>query len=220
MRTRYQMWMTYDGGEEKLRFPVLPSTISIRQGMKNQSVSIQGLGELVIMQDPKAMMVNFSCFFPFTPFPGVQFRRLSPPIELIEKITAWMVGDIPVQFLVTGTAINHYFTIEDFPWHEDGGDPGTLHYSLILKKYEEVAVRQVYVDEENEVATIPEPAPVRVDNRKQKRTHVVAPGDTMWAIAQRHLGSGSRWQEIARLNSDAVSNPSLIFPGQVLRLPA
>ena len=220
MRTRYQMWMTYDGGEEKLRFPVLPGTISVRQGMKNQSVSIQGLGELVIMQDPKAMMVNFSCFFPSTPFPGVQFRRLSPPIELIEKITAWMVGDIPVQFLVTGTAINHYFTIEDFPWHEDGGDPGTLHYSLTLKEYKEVIVRQVYVDEEYEVATIPEPAPVRVDNRAPKRTHVVAPGDTMWAIAQRLLGSGSRWQEIARLNSDSVSNPNIILPGQVLRLPA
>ena len=219
MRSRYQMWMTCNGGKERLRFPVLPVSISVRQGMKNQSVSIQGLGELVIMQDPRAMMVVFSCFFPATPFPGVQFRRLSPPLELVEKITAWMTGDLPVQFLITGTAINHYFTIEEFPWHEDGGDPGTLHFTLVLKGYKEVAVRQVYVDEENETATIPEPAPVRVDNRAQEKTHTVATGDTMWSIAQRRYGDGSRWPDIARRNQDIVPSPNLLLPGQVLELP-
>ena len=219
MRTRYQMWMTYDGGEEKLRFPMLPSIVHVRQGMKNQSVSIQGLGELGIMQDPSAMMVNFACFFPAIPFPGTQLRTLTPPMELVEKITEWMEGDLPVQFMITGTPINSYFTIENFPWHEKGGDPGTLHYMLSLKEYTEVIVRQINVDEEEEIATIPEPAPVRVDNRTIKRTHKVAPGDTMWAIAQRLLGSGARWQEIARLNGATVSNPNLILPGQVLRLP-
>ena len=160
MRTRYQMWMTYDGGKERLRFPVLPSSIRVAQGMMNQSVAVQGLGELAIMQDPGAMAVSFSSFFPATPFPGVQFRRLGPPIELVERIAAWMKGDLPVQFLVTGTAINGHFTIESFPWHEDGGDPGTLHYSLTLKEYKEVIVRQAVVDEETGIATLYSHTPI------------------------------------------------------------
>ena len=212
------MWITYNGGSEKLRFPVLPERINVRQGMNNQSVSIQGLGELVIMQDPSAMVVSFSSFFPVHSFPGVQFENLQPPIDLVERIARWKSGDRPVQFMVTGTGINKHFTIEDFPWHESGGDIGTMHYTLTLKEYKETSVRQVTV--ENEVATIPEPAPARVDNRAPEQTHEVVRGDNLTAIARWKLGDGSRWPEIFEMNRDIVSNPNLIFPGQVLRLPA
>lgn len=218
MLSKYQLWLTYNGGAEKIRFPVLPLQLNVRQGMNNQSVSVQGLGELVIMQDPAAMVISFSSFFPVEPFPGVQFEDLTAPMELMEKITTWQKGDRPVQFMVTGTSINKHFTIEDFPWHEDGGDIGAIHYSLTLKEYIEISVRQVEVEEE--VAVIPEPAPARVDNRAPEQTHEVVRGDNLTAIARRHLGDGSRWPEIFELNKDKVSNPNLIYPGQVLRLPA
>lgn len=218
MPSKYQMWITYNGGAEKIRFPVLPERLNVRQGMNNQSVNIQGLGELVIMQDPAAMVITFSSFFPAEPFPGVQFEALAEPMELAERIAAWKKGDRPIQFMITGTSINKHFTIEDFPWHESGGDIGTIHYSLTLKEYRETSVRQVTVAEE--VAIIPEPAPARVDNRAPEQTHEVVRGDTLSAIARRHLGSANRWPEIAELNRDIVPNPNLIFPGQVLRLPA
>ena len=38
-------------------------------------------------------------------------------------------------------------------------------------------------------------------------------------IAKRELGDGDRWREIYDLNRDKISNPNLIYPGQVLRLP-
>ena len=140
-----------------------------------------------------------------------------PSPELIEQITKWKVGDRPVQFMATGTPINNYFTIENFPWHEDGGDIGTLHYTLVLKEYRETSARQVTI--ENDVATIPEPAPTRVDNRVPEQTHEVVRGDNLSAIARAKLGDASRWPEIFELNRDIISNPNLIFPGQVLRLP-
>ena len=43
-------------------------------------------------------------------------------------------------------------------------------------------------------------------------------GDSLWAIAARFLGSGSRYGEIAALNG--ISNANLIYPGQKLRIPA
>ena len=216
MASKYQMWMTHNGGTEKLRFPVLPERINIRQGMNNQSVSIQGLGELVIMQDPMAMVINFNSFFPAAPFPGVQYEPLISPLELINTISRWKKSDRPVQFMITGgTPINAYFTIEDFLYFEQGGDVGTLHYSLILKKYTEISTRQVTV--RNEIAILPEPAPIRVDNRASAKTHEVARGDNLTNIARRH---GVSVAEIHDLNRDIISNPNLIFPGQILRLPA
>lgn len=45
----------------------------------------------------------------------------------------------------------------------------------------------------------------------------VVPGDTLSGLAKKHLGDGSRWQEIAALNG--IKDPSGIRPGQKLRLP-
>ena len=47
----------------------------------------------------------------------------------------------------------------------------------------------------------------------------IAPGDTLWALAARHLGSGIRWNEIAAVNPEIV-NPHFIRAGEALRLPA
>lgn len=51
-------------------------------------------------------------------------------------------------------------------------------------------------------------------------TYTVASGDSLWAIAARVLGSGQRWQEIYLLNQDTLSDPSRIYIGQSLKLPA
>lgn len=49
------------------------------------------------------------------------------------------------------------------------------------------------------------------------RTVEVHSGDTLYEIAQRELGNGNRWQEIADLNG--IRDPRRLAVGQVLRLP-
>ena len=216
----YQMWLTRNGGKEKIRFPVLPELITIKKGAMNRSVNIQGLGEVLIKGDRTAIVISFSSFFPSTPFPGVRFEDLTPPSDLKDTITIWQKSEMPVQFIVTGTTINLFFVIEDFTYHERGGDIGTLYYSLILKEYREVAARQVTVDALTQKASVPEPAPVRTDNRTPEKTYTVVKGDSLWTIAAKHLGSGNRYIEIYNLNRDKIKNPNLIYPGQVFKLPA
>lgn len=48
-------------------------------------------------------------------------------------------------------------------------------------------------------------------------SYTVRPGDTLWAIAQRLLGDGARYPELAKLNN--LKDPSSLVSGQVLRLP-
>jgi nucleoid-associated protein YgaU len=45
-------------------------------------------------------------------------------------------------------------------------------------------------------------------------------GGTLWGIARDSLGSGTRYTTIYAANRDRISNPDLIFPGQVVKLPA
>lgn len=49
--------------------------------------------------------------------------------------------------------------------------------------------------------------------------HTVASGDTLWAIATKVYGDGSRYPEIFEANQPMLTDPDLIFPGQVLRCP-
>lgn len=48
-------------------------------------------------------------------------------------------------------------------------------------------------------------------------SYQVCRGDTLWTIAQKRLGSGSRWREIASANG--ISNPSRLRVGASLSIP-
>lgn len=49
--------------------------------------------------------------------------------------------------------------------------------------------------------------------------HTVEKGDTLWAISQKALGDGNRYNEIFEANKPMLSDPDKIYPGQVLRIP-
>ncbi len=51
------------------------------------------------------------------------------------------------------------------------------------------------------------------------RRHVVTQGDTLYKIAQRYYGSGSKWPEILEANRDVLKNENAVRPGMELRIP-
>ncbi|MBI3985115.1 MAG: LysM peptidoglycan-binding domain-containing protein [Candidatus Levybacteria bacterium] len=48
-------------------------------------------------------------------------------------------------------------------------------------------------------------------------SYTVVTGDYLWDIAVRAYGDGFKWVEISKANS--LTNPDLIYPGDVLKLP-
>jgi len=49
--------------------------------------------------------------------------------------------------------------------------------------------------------------------------YVIEKGDTLWAIASKFLGNGSKYPEIFEANKEVIEDPDLIFPGQKIRIP-
>ena len=56
--------------------------------------------------------------------------------------------------------------------------------------------------------------------------YIVKKGDTLWDIAATHLGDGARYSDVFDVNvgvpqadGHALTDPDLILPGQVLRVP-
>jgi len=220
MSTDYQMWMTGNGSSSKFQFPVLPERIDLIRGTQNESVKITGVGEVTIIHKPAADHVKFSSFFPGAGFQGISGSGSSAK-NYAKKIKSWKESDKPVMFVSTALGISDYYTIEQFDCYEEGGDVGTIHYTIDLKLYREVSIRSVKVQIEEQKATVPKKEETtRVDNTEQPKTYTVKSGDCLWNIAKRYYGNGALYTKIYNANRDKISNPNLIYPGQTFVIPA
>lgn len=50
------------------------------------------------------------------------------------------------------------------------------------------------------------------------KTHTVVKGENLWVIAEKEIGSGYNWVDLAKENN--IKNPGLIFAGQKLAIPS
>ena len=69
-----------------------------------------------------------------------------------------------------------------------------------------------------DIKVVPKPgvsAPV-----SSMKTYTVKKGDTLSAIAKEHLGDANAYMQIFNANKDQLSDPDMIKPGQVLKIPA
>jgi nucleoid-associated protein YgaU len=57
-------------------------------------------------------------------------------------------------------------------------------------------------------------------SRRDVMKYEVRKGDTLSSISKKFLGGAGRYREILKLNGEAISNPDVIFPGQVILIPA
>lgn len=217
MVSDYEMWLMYDGDNKRLRFPVLPDKIQVKCGSQDSSVSIVDFGEITLKQSRPAYTISFSSYFAPVAVQGGSEPQMTPK-EYRDTILSFKEGDKPCHFILTGSGINLYCTIADFSWYEQGGDVGTIYFTLSLKEYREIAPRQITIEPTTNTASVSK-AETRTDSRTIPATHTVVAGDTLWGIAKRYLGNGARYTEIVSLNTDVIKNPSLIVAGMVLKLP-
>ena len=233
---KYQMWLTFNAEREKIQIPVLPETIQIKNGSGLSSVNIAGLGEIVVMQNCPALQISFSSFLPAKKFPGLQVGKITPPLSLIKKINAWKESQKPVHFIVTACGINIYAAIDNFSYSESGGDVGTYQYSLSLKEYREISIRQVKVSMSNvftsgdssgvsravtthTTATV-QKENTRVDNTVRPSTYTTQPGDCLWNLAKKYYNDGSKSKDIYEANKSIIgSRPNVLLPGLTLTFP-
>ena len=58
----------------------------------------------------------------------------------------------------------------------------------------------------------------KISNTSTISYYIVAKGDSLWGIAKKQLGDGTRYIEIYKLNQNIVKRPNMIKIGQKLIL--
>ncbi|MEW9093938.1 MAG: LysM peptidoglycan-binding domain-containing protein [Clostridiaceae bacterium] len=216
----YKIYLGVNDGDEGFVLPVLPEKIEFNEGGNNKTFDIINLGEINVINKPKLIRISFESYFPKNTGPYVSSEKFFSPDFYISKIREWRERQEKVRFIFTGSPldINDLFTIENLKLTEKGGEVGDIYYSIELKRYKTYAARKVFVaTEQNNTskATVKTNQSRPVEKSKPK-THTVVNGDTLWKIAKKYLGDGSRYKEIAQLNN--IKNPDVIYPGQSLKL--
>ena len=120
-------------------------------------------------------------------------------------------------------------SLEEYTITDDTKGGFDITVDIKLKQYRSYATSVVQVQAELGKAPKAIIKPQRpAENPPQARTHTVVPGDSLWAIAQRHLNDGNRYAEIYELNQELIdarnsgtgNSKYTIFPDQVFTLPA
>lgn len=223
----YRMYLGINDGQEGFILPVLPEKIEISEAGNNKTYDIINLGEVNILNLPKLTEISFESFFPYQNGPYVSSVLLFEPNFYINKIREWRLKKQKIRFIFTGgpLEINDLFSIENFKVTEEGGEVGDLHYSIDLKRYKHFEAKKVVIlpdlskETNTAVNTVVSTEVTRPVEKQSEKTHTVVSGDTLFLIAKRYLGNGTRWREIYNLNKGIIAIPEKIYPGQVFKLP-
>ena len=107
-------------------------------------------------------------------------------------------------------------SLEDYSIVETTDEGFDVVFSVKLKQYKEFTTQRIQIKESTEGKKTVEKKQPRETTKEPKKTYTVKKGDTLWNIAKKELGNGSRYKEIAELNN--IANPNKIYPGQVFKL--
>lgn len=218
MSSNYQMYLKQ--GYDLFRFPVLPEKIEVSYGSNNDKLQVCGVGEVTIIQDEAAAKSKFDGFFPKTYFTGCDYSDIPDPATACNKILSMKRSKQPVRYTITGgIGVSMYVTIEDFKTYEEGGDIGTIYYSITFKEYKETTIRQIKVDISAKRAKISSTSS-RTDPSIATQTYTVVSGDCLWNLAKKFYGDGTKYTIIYNANKSVIGvNPNMIDAGIVLTIP-
>lgn len=214
---KYQIWFEGDG--VKFQLPVNPETIKMSQNGANESVTIANLGETTLIQNPKALVISFSSFFPAKYFSGCNPEKIGIPHYYIYAFLGWQQRKVPVKLYITGCAVAQSVTIESFQYSQSGGDVGTYDYSVTLKQYTPIKISRINVNNVKKTASVTKTS-ARVNTRTKPKTYTVKKGDSLFNIAKKYYGDGSQLTKIYNANKNIIgANPNKLKAGIVLSIP-
>lgn len=172
-------------------------------------------------------MTNFSkVSLPFVNVPSIAIvnviSRVSPASSKgTNKVTFNDDGSATIEQGVYSLFANNIkVSLEDYKIKEDAKNGFDLLIDIRLKQYRDygTTTRKMlpgegwnwnYYDEKQRPT---ESAP-------EYKTYTVEKGDALWLIAKKVYGNGSLYPKIYEANKEKITNPNLLYPGQVLVIP-
>ena len=221
------MYYVYMGS---VLLPIAPEKLTLKIKNQNKTITLINEGEVNLLKDAGLTDVEFDVLIPAVQYSFATyedgFKRISYFLDHFEKLKTSkkpfefkVIRQMPDGKLLFDT--NMTVSMEPYTITENVNEGFDSKVSIKLKQYKHFGTKLVKVSNNNTTATVEKqrettnsPAP------KKETTYTVKKGDTLWNIAKKFYGDGSKYKKIYEANKDKIQNPNLIYPNQVLVIPS
>jgi len=224
--------MAYDFYLDAMLLPVTPSKLTISIDNKNKTMVLINDGEINILKKPGLTDISFTALLPQTKYPFAVYKNGFQKADVfLDKLEQLKTSQKPFQFIVSRTFPNGKLlfdtnikvSLEDYKIIEDSKNGFDVNVEIKLKQYRDYGSKTVNVTikQSKPVATVQNTRPAESSPAPKvtAKSYTVAKGDTLWVIAKKYYGDGSKYTKIFEANKGVLKNPNVIYPGQVLALP-
>lgn len=218
--------MSYDLYMNGVLYPVAPSKIQLKIGNNNKTIDLINEGEVNVIKTAGLQEISFDLLLPAFNYPfcagGVQGVG-----SYVEQLKSLKTSGATFQFILSRRMpngnnmhnTNITVTMEDLTITDDAKEGFDSKATVKLKEYRPYGTKSLKISKASNTATITEERTAGANEPQSGGTYTVQKGDSLWKIAQQHYGKGSDYTKIYNGNNGQISNPNLIYPGQVLKIP-
>ena len=218
----YSVYFKY--GSKKYKLPVNPEEIKRSRNLNVEAYQVLGAGQVSIPSYCELEEYSFEAEFPSQDYHYMNSGARADA-DYYEKMFRKAQKNLkPIRFIASNDItddISVMVLVKSVESVEKAGEEGDKYLTIKLQEYKAPGKRYVAVQtatatvkqEDTAAATKTNPAVT------ENKTHTVQSGDTLWGIAKKYYGNGSQYTKIAAANP-GIKTPNLIYPGQVLTIPA
>ena len=223
----------YDFYLKRCLIPVAPPKLTVKINNTNETVTLINEGEINILKKPGLTDIEFECRIPQENYPFAVYKSGFKGADyFLDYFESLKSSKNPFQFIVcrsrpTGKRLfdtNIKVSMEDYQITEDAQNGFDLLVKIRLKQWRDYGTKTVNIslgDQKPKASVEPQRETAASPAPTASQTYTVVIGDCLWNIAKRFYGNGSKYSVIYNANKGIVGgNPNLIYPGQVLTIPA
>ena len=211
-------------GKREIRVPILPEEIVVSHGEGTfVTYDIMNKGEVAEPTGVGLTEISWK-----SEFPGIYRTETSMihgarqyPQAYIQIIKSWRKNGTPLNLLVTGYPINVDVYVKDYTENISGAF-GDVPYEIKFVEKKDLAISKTTV--KTQTSSTKRPA-------AKTTKYTIKKGDTLWGIAKKFLGSGTKWELIYNANKTIIeqtakkygksssNHGNWIYPGVTLTIP-
>lgn len=208
--------------------PIAPEKFSLKVKNANKTMTLINEGEINFLREAGLTELEFDVLIPSVQYSFAKYDGgFKAPKYFTDHFENLKTSKKPFQFIVVRQMpdgkllFNNDMTVsmESYTTKEEAKNGFDLTVSIKLKQYRPYGTKIVKVIE-NTASVAEQREQTNSPAPKQDTTYPVQKGDTLWGIAKKFYGNGSKYTKIYEANKDKIKNPNLIYVGQVLTIPS
>lgn len=207
-----EFWLQKDN-DDKIQLPVKPSEFTVAVAHRNTVVNVVQLGDINLIGKTGLREISLSSFFPAKDYNFSNNFERKKPKSYIKTLEKWRKSGEPIRVIITGI-LNMKCTIESFSYGEKDATRD-VYYTIYLKEHKKIKQKKIKKASIGKSST----RTTKKATANSGKTYVVKKGDTLWKIAKKFYGDGSKYTKIYNANKKILKSAKNLSIGQVLTIP-